>query len=80
MHAIPIILGVTRFDVPEHLLIELAAYVHTLEDATVASLQQCFNAIHRNLSQHLVKALGIFNMVYTTKLRQKPTAACQLVG
>ena len=80
MHAIPIILGVTRFDVPEHLLIELAAYVHTLEDATVASLQPCFNAIHRNLSQHLVKALGIFNMVYTTKLRQKPTAACQLVG
>ena len=47
MHAIPIILGVTRFDVPEHLLIELAAYVHTLEDATVAgfitAVFQCGN-------------------------------------
>ena len=80
MHAIPTILGVTRFDVQEHLLIELTAYVHSLEDTTVGSLQQYFNAIHRNLSQHLVKVLGIFNMVYTTKLRQKLTAACQLVG
>ena len=40
MHAIPTILGVTRFDVQEHLLIELTAYVHSLEDTTVASFQQ----------------------------------------
>ena len=71
----------TRFDVPDHLLIELAAYVQSLEDTTVASLQQCFNAIHRNLSQHLVKALGILNMVYTTdKIKTKTYSSLPLVG